>query len=110
MSVRIVSDPDIDSLSFKAELLGHRLIIDGIRSQLNSVVWRDFLYQTGLWDPDAVYLLDGVVHGFRMIDKSSNISPYCVQNYGSCWSIKAFEKLNALICEEIAEGKLIADS
>lgn len=102
----MLTDPDKASLSGKAERLGYWPIIGGIQSQLNPVMWWDFLCQTGSWDPDAVFLLDGVVHGFRMIDKFGRVQPHCNDNYGSCWSVQTFEKLNRLICEELAEGKL----
>lgn len=77
-----------------------------IQSQLNPVVWRDFLFWSGSWDPDSVYMLDGVVHGFRMVDKEVRIEQYCRSNYNSCWSVSAFEKMNRIIGEELIEGKL----
>lgn len=73
---------------------------------MNPAVWRNYLKASGSWDQDAVYILDGVVNGFRMTDKDSEIPSYENQNYGSCFSRQSFAKLQEVITREIESGKL----
>lgn len=86
--------------------MGSRPMIEGVSSQLNPAVWREILCESGSWDEDSVYLLDGVINGFRLVDKSSVIEPYLFRNYESCFIEEAKVKLNELIGEELEAGKL----
>lgn len=93
-------------LDREASRLGIRPVIDGVSSQLNPAVLREYLYESESWDIDSVYLLDGVINGFRLLDKSAVIAPYQMANYGSCFFEGAYASLNKLILEEVQAGKL----
>lgn len=104
--VNILTEQCFDILQEKAANMGDRPKIAGVTTQVNPSRWRQFLCNSNSWDWDSHYVLDGVVHGFHMLDKSPSISPYEVENYESCFSTKALEKLNNFILQELSQGKL----
>lgn len=81
------------------------MVADG-PSQQHPAKWREFLCYSKSWDWDSHYFLDGDFHGFRLLDKSPSITPYEVENYGSCFNKCAKNKLNNLISQELSDQKL----
>ena len=82
--------------------------IDNIYCQLNPNAWLRMLYNTldDSWDRDTHYVLDGVYHGFCVIDSHSDIPSYAVPNYRSCFSKQAYEKVTSTLQQELSNGKL----
>ena len=84
----------------------------GVRSQMNLCAWRvmlsggpDRVYgRTGI-DSDAHFLLDGMVHGFKLVDPGAVIHPYLCSNYKSA-TVSAKSEIDIIIQAEIDEGKL----
>lgn len=90
----------------KASRMDDRPMIAGVTSQMNPARWREFLGCSNSWDWDSHYILDGMVHGFHMLDRSPSIKSYEIANYDSCFTRNAKKKLSALIREELADQKL----
>lgn len=80
--------------------------IAGIRAQLYPKAWLNILTSGSGYDPDIRYILEGITFGFKVIDHSSLIEPYCCKNYRSCFSDSNLSKLNSLIESEVRSGKL----
>ena len=91
--------------------------VAGVRSQLKPAAWREMLsggpnqiFGQGEWDSDSLYLLDGVMHGFKIIDPGADITPYFTANYMSA-EVTSRENINDIILSEISDGKLsVVDS
>ena len=81
-------------------------IIDDVYSQLNPAAWVNMLYHDGLYDEDAHYILDGVYHGFPVLDPDSNVPIYNVNNYRSCYLDHSKFKLEQTLKEELSSDKL----
>ena len=87
-------------------------ILEGVRSQMNICAWREMLLggpnevygPTGV-DPDAHFLLDGLVHGFKLVDPGSVIHPYICANYMSA-TVSAKDEISDIIISELTDGKL----
>ena len=84
----------------------------GVQSQFNLYGWREMLgggpdqvYGKGVWDPDAHFLMDGVCHGFKLIDPQADIKSYCCRNYESA-TISARTEIDEILYGEIESGKL----
>ena len=55
------------------------------------------------WDTDSHFLLDGVLHGFKLVDPQSVIAPYSTANYVPA---KAMDYIDSLVKGELDTGKL----
>lgn len=80
--------------------------IQGVRSQLKPRVWLDILTSGSGVDPDLHFLLDGIVNGFRVLDRHSLPSGYNCKNYGSCYGVDNHKKLTEIVKSEYDSGKL----
>ena len=58
------------------------------------------------WDRNAHYVLEGVYHGFRVLDAGDSIPTYSVQNYSLYFAAKAYSKVTETLIDEISSGKL----
>lgn len=56
------------------------------------------------------YLMDGILHGFPIVDKDAEIAEYDCKNCSSSTSGAASEFISKLIQQEITENKLIVAS
>ena len=65
-----------------------------------------------VWDAELVgdcdrdFLLDGVTHGFRLVDHGAVIESYACENYKSALQAAAKAKMDQLIQQEVALGML----
>ena len=83
-----------------------------VSSQMNPCGWREMLsggkdsvFGEGVWDVDSHFLLDGILHGFKLIDPSADIAAYCSRNYASATK-DARGEMDAIIIGELGSGKL----
>lgn len=58
------------------------------------------------YDEDIEFILDGVLHGFHVVNADAEIPYYNQRNYGSCYVSDHYEKLSKLIEFEYSSGKL----
>lgn len=81
--------------------------VGGVRSQMNLCAWREMLTgrEEAASDPDAHFLLDGITHGFKLVDPGSVIHPYVCANYKSA-TVSAKQEISEIICDELSSGKL----
>ena len=86
--------------------------MDGVRSQLSPDAWRRMLsggqaevFGHGIWDVDSLFLLDGVLAGFKIVDPGVRPGPYFVNNYKSVQG-DALEMIDRILWDEISVGKL----
>ena len=63
------------------------------------------VYGHGGWDVNAHYLLDGVCHGFKLVDPGASVDSYICTNYSSA-TIDAFTAINDIIAKELESDKL----
>ena len=84
----------------------------GVRSQFNLSGWRNMLaggagevYGPGLWDVNAHFLLDGICHGFKLVDPGVQLDGYFCKNYDSA-AIQAKSEIDVIIRDEVESGKL----
>ena len=82
--------------------------IHGIYAQLNPCAWLHMLYDENnlTWERDSHFILDGIYSGFRVIDPSSTIPIYEVNNYKSCSTATAHAKVTKTLCSELQSGKI----
>lgn len=80
--------------------------LDGVRAQLNPMEWLYMLSSGDNYDWDVEFILDGVLHGFHVVDNDAQIPSYNQKNYGSCYIPAHYEKLSKLIEFEYTCGKL----
>ena len=59
--------------------------VGGVFSQLRLLGWLQELQALGEWDVDLHFLLDGVMHGFHVVDPDNTISPNFCDNYRNLW-------------------------
>ena len=64
-------------------------------------------YNVGRWDSDAHFLLDGVVHGFHLIDPEAHIAPYHYRNYRSATESDNKSKLQDILLDEMLNHKIV---
>ena len=57
------------------------------------------------WDCNSLFLLDGVLHGFKIVDPNANIPSYECKNYSSATG-EACEFMDNIVLNELALGKL----
>lgn len=86
-------------------------VLDGVRAQLRPAGWRNMLsggpdavYGEG-WDINSLFLLDGVINGFKIVDPGAKIAAYETQNYSSA-TVDAFSFIDDIISSELCSGKL----
>ena len=87
-------------------------MVCGVTAQFKPASWRNLLsggpnnvYGKGVWDGDSLFILDGVLHGFKVVDPGADISPYYTPNYASAID-KSGEQMNIIIQDELLSGKL----
>lgn len=97
---------DLQELVYKAYHVPSVFILDGVTSQMKPKGWANMLTSGSGWDPDIKFLLDGILHGFNMIDKDANVCSYKCKNYSSCWKGSNDENLTSLLNHEVKCGKL----
>ena len=90
--------------------VGHYLC--GVRSQMNLCGWRNILmggpnsvYGPGGMDPDTHFLLDSMIHGFKLLDPRAKIHGYYCNNYESA-TVTTIDKIDIIFKTELAAGKL----
>ena len=71
--------------------------INGIYSPLCPKGWLKMLYTDEEWDVDAMFILDGVLNEFKVIDPAAEIQPYNCQNYYSFFSGNSYMKMKMSI-------------
>ena len=102
----LISEKDIDSFAKKCkDHLGIHFI-DGICSPLNPHAWLNILYDGVSWDSDALFILDGVYNGFRVVDPAANDPVYDCKNYNSCFESSNLVKMKDIFSKELEEGKI----
>ena len=85
-------------------------MLAGVRSPLRPAPWRDMLFSSATADLDALFLLDGVINGFKLVDPGADIKDYITDNYYSA-AITSQDEVNDIIVAELAQGKFsIVDS
>ena len=84
----------------------------GVRSQFNLCGWRsmlsggpDHVFGAGVWDFNSHFLLDGVCHGFKLVDPGALIDGYFNYNYKSA-TVSARTEIDEIIHDELRSGKL----
>lgn len=100
------TDSDLSNLIEKGFNSHEPYYISGVYSQLKPRSWLDMLTSGSGVDPDIHYVLDGIIHGFRVVDSSAVIHDYCCKNYSSCFAGGNYDKLNGLIASECSAGML----
>ena len=79
-------------------------------SQLRPHNWATLLKTKNGWDFDSLFILDGVFNGFKVLDPSSSIKIYDCKNYKSCFREGNYEKMCAILTDELHSGKLSVTS
>jgi hypothetical protein len=88
-----------------------RHCVGGVFSQFKPVGWRDMLsggpnkVYGDHWDVNSLFILDGVMHGFKIIDPYAKVIEYESENYKSA-TVDAYDFINDIIINEIDSGKL----
>ena len=101
-----VLEPSLIGLCPMDVRLQPRHFIGGLASQLNISAWEYYLqYESNM--EKQTYLRNGIMHGFSIVDSSSDIPQYCCNNYKSVLSTEAFMFVNDLILQEIRQGKYL---
>lgn len=62
--------------------------------------------KNGFYDSNEAELFYGILHGFPVVDESSEIVPYECTNYSSILSPEAKSKMDAIIQGELEEGMI----
>ena len=81
-------------------------MIDNVISQLKPHAWLDMLFDGCSWDRDALFILDGVYHGFRVVDPGADIPIYDCRNYKSCFDHNNKHLMNEILNKELVAGKI----
>ena len=84
-------------------------LIDGIHSPLSPKGWLNLLCEADSpesWDPDALFILDGVLNGFRVTDPDACIPIYDCANYRSCFKDNNYHKMCDILENELISGKV----
>ena len=71
---------------------------------MKPAAWLNMLSYGDSWDPDAHFILDGIYHGFHMVDPCSSLQSYHMENYGS--ALTNHHHISELLDQEITQGKL----
>ena len=86
-------------------------IVDGVRAQFSPKGWKDMLsggidhvFGEGNWDSDSHFLLDGCLHGFKLVDPGSCVGAYDSRNYSSA-TIDARKEIEDILRDELSSGK-----
>ena len=89
-----VNDPDIPH------------IVQGVCSQLNPYYWNKMLFPSeSSGDPDALFLMDGVLHGFKLVDSEGMVGPYYTENYRST-IVASRDEMDELMATELRQGQM----
>ena len=72
-------------------------LIEGVGSQMKPAAWLKMLYDenNGCFDPDAHFILDGVLHEFHMVDPKASLDGYFCENYQS--SLSCYQELTSIL-------------
>ena len=71
---------------------------------MKPAAWLYMLCDDDYLDPDSHYILDGIYHGFRMVDPGAAIVGYQEHNYNS--AIDNHDAISLLLRQELTAGKL----
>ena len=97
------------SVLSKSDLLyrpANRHVVDGVKSQLSVCGWHEMLFKDNdPVDSDALFLMDGVLHGFKLVDPGVEMDSYISENYHSA-SVQSKDEMDVLIKTELLQGKL----
>lgn len=80
-------------------------VVKGVNAQLKPAGWREMLLEGETVDEDSHFILDGVLHGFKIVDPHAVVPEYETGNYSSA-TVKAFDFINNLLLDELGSGKL----
>ena len=86
----LITDRDINVLACKCGALVGNHFIDEVYSPLNPSVWLKMLYNGVSWDPDSLFILDGVCNGFCVIEPGTRVP----------------DKMNNILLKELAADKI----
>ena len=86
--------------------------VQGVRAQFSPHGWRvmlgggvDNVFGKDTWDFDSHFLLDGCVHGFKLVDPGADIGAYESANYSSA-TVDARSEIESILRDELSSGKL----
>lgn len=79
--------------------------LEGVRSQLKPREWLNMLTSGSGVDPDCHFILDGIMNGFRVLDRTVDLPKYNCKNYNSCFGIDNLSKLRGIVQSELEVGK-----
>ena len=92
--------------------VGHPHVVKGVRAQFSPKGWREMLsgginkvFGVDTWDYDSHFLLDGCLHGFKLVDPGADIGPYESRNYSSA-TVDARKEIEEILRDELSSGKL----
>ena len=83
--------------------------IEGIYAPLRPCAWREMLIDGSHTDEDALFLLDGITNGFKLVDPGAHVSEYCTENYFSA-AVTSQPQVDDIIRTEISQGKFTVTS
>lgn len=102
-----LTEENFDKLLYNCDNADNPYYLENVRMQLLPRKWLEMLSYDGKLDPDTHFILDGIFHGFNVIDTNSDITSYHGNNYRSCYVKDHAAKLSSLIDEEISSGKML---
>lgn len=97
---------DLGELVYRCKNVKGDYFLQGIRSQLKPHGWLDMLTGGTGVDPDILFILDGIMNGFRVVDVQASVDGYYCNNYSSCYTTGNEKKLKELLQDELSQGKL----
>lgn len=81
--------------------------LDGIDLQLNlCAFYRECFCNCAGIDENAEYIFDGVLRGFRIVDRNASIPTYNLQNYSSIRHGQFFHEMEKNVSDEVCSGKI----
>ena len=102
----VITSKDFDALFSKcAETLDYHSI-EGVPSPLRPNGWANMLFDGLHYDFDTLFILDGVLNGFRVVDPSADVPIYDCRHYNSCFEEGVFQKMNNVMLAELNSGRI----
>ena len=102
----LITDKNIAALASKCHATIGFHCIGSVHSPLHPKAWASLLSSGKNWDEDALFILDGVYNGFRVIDPDATIPTYECKNYQSCFNGDNYPKMCAILQNELDAGKV----
>ena len=78
--------------------------IDGVYCPLRPCAWKEVLCLHEE-DDDVLFILDGIVNGFKLVDPNAPIGHYSTDNYYSA-AVSSRPEVNDIIMNKLSQGKL----